>query len=184
MNEKHNSKKSQVSVYDIISLKLDEKVQHEVGGLYQNLKSIIGPAPKLHDTGLLVKGEVFNIHLKNCNHFGKLLSGACTTNLSTKNWDIGFTETFAQFIHYSFGISWEPRLNQSRYFTLSNYSTSVLEKSINYIIMITSQEDKDKEKYRVSKKSECCWSPKILTKIECCGAKYSHNMTWKRHSWY
>ena len=85
MNEKHNSKKSQVSVYDIISLKLDEKVQHEVGGLYQNLKSIIGPAPKLHDTGLLVKGEVFNIHLKNCNHFGKLLSGACTTNLSTKN---------------------------------------------------------------------------------------------------
>ena len=86
MNEKHNSKKSQVSVYDIISLKLDEKVQHEVGGLYQNLKSIIGPAPKLHDTGLLVKGEVFNIHLKKkCNHFGKLLSGACTTNLSTKN---------------------------------------------------------------------------------------------------
>ena len=34
------------------------------------LKSIIGPAPKLHDTGLLVKGEVFNVHLKNCNHFG------------------------------------------------------------------------------------------------------------------
>ena len=58
----------------------------------------------------------------------------------------------AQFIHYSRWISWEPRLNQSRYFTLSNYSTSVLEKSISYIIMITSLEDKDKEKYRVSKK--------------------------------
>ena len=55
---------------EISSLKLDEKVQHEVGGLCQNLKSIIGPAPKLHDTGLLVKGEVFNIHLKNCNYFG------------------------------------------------------------------------------------------------------------------
>ena len=49
---------------EISSLKLDEKVQHEVRALYQNLKSIIGPAPKLHDTGLLVKGEVFNIHLK------------------------------------------------------------------------------------------------------------------------
>ena len=69
MNEKHNSKNSQVSVYEIISLKLDEKVQHEVGALCQNLKSIIGPAPKLHDTGLLVKGEVFNVHLKNCNYF-------------------------------------------------------------------------------------------------------------------
>ena len=55
---------------EISSLKLDEKVQHEVAGLCQNLKSIIGPAPKLHDTGLLVKGEVFNIHLKNCNYFG------------------------------------------------------------------------------------------------------------------
>ena len=22
--------------------------------------------------------------------------------------------------------------------------------------------------------SECCWSPKILTKIECCGSKFSH----------
>ena len=53
-----------------MKLKLDEKVQHEVRALYQNLKSIIGPAPKLHDTGLLVKREVFNIHLKNCNHFG------------------------------------------------------------------------------------------------------------------
>ena len=79
MNEKHNSKNSQVSVYEIISLKLDEKVQHEVGALCQNLKSIIGPAPKLHDTGLLVKGEVFNVHLKNCNYFSLLLSGACTT---------------------------------------------------------------------------------------------------------
>ena len=52
-----------------MELKLDEKVQHQVRALYQNLKSIIGPAPKLHDTGLLVKGEVFNIHLKNCNYF-------------------------------------------------------------------------------------------------------------------
>ena len=69
MNEKHNSKNSQVSVYEIISLKLDEKVQHEAGALYQNLKSIIGPAPKLHDTGLLVKGEVFNIHLKKLQSF-------------------------------------------------------------------------------------------------------------------
>ena len=127
------------------------------------------------------RGSIQHPSEKKCNHFGKLLSGACTTNLTTKNWDIGFTETFAQFIHYSSGISWEPRLNQSRYFTLSNYSTSVLEKSINYIIMITSQEDKDKEKYRLSKQSEC---RKILTKIKCCGAKYSHNMTWKCHSWY
>ena len=47
-----------------------QRTTYEVGALYQNLKSIIGPAPKLHDTGLLVKGEVFNIHLKNCNYFG------------------------------------------------------------------------------------------------------------------
>ena len=80
INENHNSKKNLKFLYEIISLKLDEKVQHEVGALCQNLKSIIGPAPKLHDTGLLVKGEVFNVHLKNCNYFGQLLSGACTTN--------------------------------------------------------------------------------------------------------
>ena len=72
-------------LYEIISLEFDEKEQHEVRAIYQNLKSIIGPAPKLHDTGLLVKGEVFNIHLKNCNSFGYFLSGAYTTNLSTKN---------------------------------------------------------------------------------------------------
>ena len=28
-----------------------------------NLESIVSPAPKLHDTGLLVKWEIFNIHL-------------------------------------------------------------------------------------------------------------------------
>ena len=32
-----------------------------------HLKSIICPAPKLHDTSLLVKREIFNIHLENKN---------------------------------------------------------------------------------------------------------------------
>ena len=31
---------------------------------------------------------------------------------------------------------------------------------------------------KISCRTECCWSPKILTKIECCGAKYypGHNL--------
>ena len=44
-----------------MKLKLVEKVQHEVRALYQNLKSIIGPAPKLHLTVLVVKREPGNV---------------------------------------------------------------------------------------------------------------------------
>ena len=29
----------------------------------ENLKSIVGPAPELHDTGLLVEGEILDVHL-------------------------------------------------------------------------------------------------------------------------
>ena len=70
INENHNSKKSQISVWNIFPETWCKGTTYEVGALYQNLKPIIGPAPKLHDTGLLVKGEVFNVHLKNWNYFG------------------------------------------------------------------------------------------------------------------